>query len=427
MKFCLATTFFPPYHFGGDSVFAASLANLLAEAGHEVHVVHCADSFEMLSNGVRPSMFPIDERVTIHTLRSRWGAVSPVLTHLTGRPLLSSGELRKFLRQGFDVTHWHNLSLVGGPGALALAEGVRLCTLHDYWWMCPTSILFKNNREACEQKSCIRCTLAHRRPPQLWRYGPLLGHAVRNIDCFLAPSDFVRQKYDEAGLGISATVLPHFSPGFGNPVGARTGDYYLFVGRLEKAKGLQTVIPFFGETNRRLIIAGAGNYESNLRQLAARYPGIEFLGRVDHGKLGELYGGARATILPSLCYETFGLTVLESLTQGTPALVSRTGAPRELIAHTGGGATYGDLGEFKAIIDAWDADPAIPAALGREGSLHLGKYRASLHLKSYLSLIESYRRGKQSVPRKELPDSPDGNVHTASTSLSTRTSHEPND
>jgi glycosyltransferase involved in cell wall biosynthesis len=363
-------------------------------------------------------MFPIDERVTVHTLRSRWGSVSPVLTHLTGRPLLSAGELSKFLRQGFDVTHWHNLSLVGGPGALALAEGVRLCTLHDYWWMCPTSILFKNNREACEEKACIRCTLAHRRPPQLWRYGSLLGEAARNIDCFLAPSDFVRQKYDQAGIGISATVLPHFSPGFGQPVAATPGDYYLFVGRLEKAKGLQSVIPFFGETGRRLIIAGAGTYESKLRQLAAPYPKIEFLGRVEHWKLGGLYGGARATILPSLCYETFGLTVLESLTQGTPAIVSRTGAPQELIAHTGGGACYGDLREFKAIIDAWDADPHLPAALGREGSLHLEKYRANLHLTTYLSLIESYRTGEQRATEKELTPSPAWKCRRASAQVS---------
>ena len=48
MRFCMVTTFFPPYHFGGDAVFVANLANLLAGAGHHVEVVHCVDSFRLL-------------------------------------------------------------------------------------------------------------------------------------------------------------------------------------------------------------------------------------------------------------------------------------------------------------------------------------------------------------------------------------------
>lgn len=171
-----------------------------------------------------------------------------------------------------------------------------------------------------------------------------------------------------------------------------------------------------------MIIAGAGTYESKLRQLAERYPKIEFLGRVEHWKLGELYAGARATILPSLCYETFGLTVLESLTQATPAIVSRTGAPRELIAHTGGGACYGDIGEFKSIIDAWDADPRIPAALGREGSLHIEKYGAGLHLNRYLSLIESYRSGNRRAAGKQSTESPDWKAQNESEPVRLRAS-----
>ena len=59
MRFCLLNTFFPPMHFGGDAIFTASLANLLARAGHEVEVVHCADSFHLLQGAVSPSSFPL--------------------------------------------------------------------------------------------------------------------------------------------------------------------------------------------------------------------------------------------------------------------------------------------------------------------------------------------------------------------------------
>ena len=216
MKFCFITTFFPPNHFGGDAVFVASLANLLAASGHKVQVVHCADSFDALAGNVPPSRFSVHADVQVHTLRSRWGSLPPVLTHLTGRPLLYREKLREILDQDFDVTHWHNISLIGGAGALALGGGVRLCTLHDYWWLCPTSILFKYNRRPCVQKSCVLCSLTHKRPPQLWRSGSTLRDGVDHVDCFLSPSEFVKEKYEESDLGISSTVLPLFValPGF---------------------------------------------------------------------------------------------------------------------------------------------------------------------------------------------------------------------
>src|SRR5207248_2438215 len=105
------------------------------------------------------------------------------------------------------------------------------------------------------------------------------------------------------------------------PAQARNG-HYLYVGRLERAKGLQTILPLFRETGRPLRIAGAGNYENELRKMAGGAANIKFLGRVPHRELRKLYAGARASIVPSICFETFGLIALESLEQGTPVITS---------------------------------------------------------------------------------------------------------
>src|SRR5205823_852708 len=137
---------------------------------------------------------------------------------MTGRPGPKSAPLRQILSTGFDVVHWHNLSLVGGPGALEYAGGVRLCTLHDYWLICPTHILFKYNRHACTERACIRCTLAHGRPPQPWRGGGWLRQTVRHVDRFLTPSRFAQRQFRESPLGIESTVLPHFIPASEGPV-----------------------------------------------------------------------------------------------------------------------------------------------------------------------------------------------------------------
>jgi len=48
LRFCMITTFYPPYNFGGDGVFVQRLSNELARRGHSVEVIHCVDSYRAL-------------------------------------------------------------------------------------------------------------------------------------------------------------------------------------------------------------------------------------------------------------------------------------------------------------------------------------------------------------------------------------------
>jgi hypothetical protein len=47
VRFCMVTTFYPPYHFGGNAVFVRSLARALVSQGHEVEVVHCENAYRL--------------------------------------------------------------------------------------------------------------------------------------------------------------------------------------------------------------------------------------------------------------------------------------------------------------------------------------------------------------------------------------------
>ena len=51
MKFCMLTTFFGTHSFGGDAAFVDRLSRALARHGHEVHVIHCRDAFEVSNEG----------------------------------------------------------------------------------------------------------------------------------------------------------------------------------------------------------------------------------------------------------------------------------------------------------------------------------------------------------------------------------------
>ena len=150
----MVTTFYPPYNFGGDGIFVYRLTNELARLGHQVDVVHCKDAYYALKRTEPEYLYPNHRNVQVHSLKSRLGALSPLTTYLSGRPLLKAATLREILNgTRYDVIHYHNVSLIGGPEILhyGRASAIKLYTTHEYWLVCPTHILFKYNREACTQ------------------------------------------------------------------------------------------------------------------------------------------------------------------------------------------------------------------------------------------------------------------------------------
>ncbi len=173
--------------------------------------------------------------------------------------------------------------------------------------------------------------------------------------------------------------------------------YFLFVGRLEKLKGLQTLIPIFRSYNRaELWVAGSGSYESHLRDLAKNSDRIRFLGRLSENELQPLYRQAVAVIVPSLCYETFGQVVVEAFSQHTPALVRNLGAMPELIEESGGGLVYNTDAELIAGMERLMANGALRHEWGERGyQAYLRNWAAEVHLDSYLALVQKFRAAKQ--------------------------------
>ncbi|HEV8599877.1 MAG TPA: glycosyltransferase, partial [Gemmatimonadales bacterium] len=158
LNFCMITTFYPPYHFGGEAMYLYRLTNALARRGHRVTVVHCVDSYRLLTSAGPRGEFAHHPNVTVVPLRSRFRWLSPLVTYLSGRPGLKSRALdRIFAAERFDVVHFHLVTLFG-PGVLRYGAGaLRVYTTHDHWLVCPMYDLWKQKRELCEKPACLRC------------------------------------------------------------------------------------------------------------------------------------------------------------------------------------------------------------------------------------------------------------------------------
>ena len=286
---------------------------------------------------------------------------------------------------------------MGGPGVLRMGDGVKLYTAHEYWLICPTHVLFKMNREVCEHKQCLTCTLHAGRPPQLWRYSGSLTRALRHVDCLLTPSKFALAKHRSEGIDCRMMHLPHFVPAM-PPAAPAPSDaplpsrpFFIYVGRLEKLKGAQDLVRIFGRYREAdLLLVGQGGYEDVLKQEARDLPHVKFLGSLHPTKLSALYQAATAVLVPSICYETFGLTAAEALMNGTPAIVRKIGALTEIVEQSGGGYTFSTDEQCIAAMEELRGNPALRREMGQRGqSAARELWSTEAHLGRYLRLAES--------------------------------------
>ncbi len=401
LRFCMVTTFYPPYNFGGDGIYVYRLSNELARRGHHVEVVHCQDAYRALSPGpTQPTEdYPNYPDIVVHRLRSKAGILSPLITQQTGHPGLKAPRLKEILDQGrFDVVHFHNISLIG-PIALSYGGGIKLYTMHEHWLVCPMHVLWKFDRAACASKRCLPCTIHGNRPPQLWRYTGLLDSMLKHVDAFIAMSSFSRDKHREMGLDVKAPIvcIPYFVPRQ-EPQATAMGEgppyprpYLLFVGRLEKMKGVQVLIEAFREYRScDLLIAGDGNYEAYLRRQAMGLPHVHFLGRLKYDHLQAFFRHAVALAVPSIGYETFGIVILEAFAQRTPVIASNMGPFPEIVEQSGGGLIYDDEAGLLKAVETLRSNTGLRQSLGERGyEAYLKYWTPEPHLQQYFALIES--------------------------------------
>jgi glycosyltransferase involved in cell wall biosynthesis len=392
LSFCMLTTFYPPHHFGGDAMYVYRLSNALARRGHRVTVVHNVDAYRVL-RGSPQDPLPHERGVTVTPLESRAGALAPLVTYLAGRPGLMGRSLDAiFAREPFDVVHFHNVSLMGGPGVLSYGNGIKLYTMHEHWLVCPMHVLWKYNSRPCERPACLRCSLTFRRPPQLWRYTGLLERQLQEVDAFLAPSRFTAQMHHERGFRHEIRHLPLFvpEPGETDPSPAPGRPYFLFVGRLERLKGVDTLLDAFRRYDAAdLVVAGDGTYAGELRRRAEGMTNVRFLGRVNPVELARLYDQSIALLLPTVGYEVFPLVSVEALSRGVPVIARALGGQPEAVDDSGGGFTYRTQAELLEAMERLQADPALRRELGERGRRAFRElWSEEAHLQRYLATID---------------------------------------
>ncbi|WP_134682280.1 glycosyltransferase family 4 protein [Paracoccus ravus] len=173
----------------------------------------------------------------------------------------------------------------------------------------------------------------------------VIGLALRRSDRIIAVSDFTaRDAVRFAGVPESRlAVVPNGGPApEPRPAGAEDDGSFLFVGKLERSKGIVAMVRAFldretlFERGARLRIVGPeGNAAAEIRAaMGPQSRGIERLGYVDDATLEGLYRSCRAFVFPSVA-EGFGLVVLEAMARGAPVIAARATSLPEVVGDAG--------------------------------------------------------------------------------------------
>lgn len=303
--------------------------------------------------------------------------------------ILYSFEAKRNMRRLLErappsIAHAHNVYHHLSPSIFSTlkAAGVPLVmTAHDLKLACPAYKMLRDGRicEDCKgghvynvlRHRCIKDSVAlsglvlvetvlHR----------ALGLYRDKIDRLVVPSRFYLDKLAEWGWPREMMVhIPNFVNVGDYAPEWDEGDYFVFAGRLSSEKGIATLIRAAALGGHRLMLAGTGPQEEELRRLAAATGAdVTFCGYLSGEALHALIGRSRALVLPSEWYENAPISVLEAYALGRPVIGASIGGIPEMIRE-------GETGMLSASGDAQSLADALAAmaAKGTGGRAAMGR------------------------------------------------------
>lgn len=307
-----------------------------------------------------------------------------------------------------DILHCHSFFPLISPAIYDAAanQGVPVVqTLHEYRLLCPIGWLFRDNHvcEECMEHSYLRgiwhgcyqdsrvktasvaLMLQIHRMQQTWS---------KKVCALVTPTEFARQKIISGGFA-HRQVWAHANflaqdPGLSN--GSRS--YALYAGRLSPEKGLVPLLQAWKQLpSIPLKIIGDGPLRGWMEGYIAQHQlhQVELLGFCPLPVVLEHLKQAMALLLPSICYETFGRTIMEAYATGTPVIASRLGAMAELVVE----------GETGFLVEPGNAESiaqTVASAIADRDRLQQLGYQARKHYEqnftpkiAYAQLMEIYR------------------------------------
>lgn len=408
---------------GGASLLAVQSARLLHERGHRVTFVTGDGGNAALDEaGIETVALGQDRLLTSNPARAMVRGLYNHKAHAMLRNWLAARDTPG------TVYHLHGWSQILSPSifkALSPVKNRMLMSAHDFFVTCPNGAMFNFTSgkpcpltpmsRKCFQSNCDRRNRVHK----VWRFArhAVLGH-LRDIEFprqLLIHEKMANYFARSGARKHDMETLPNpIVPYSDERIPAEKNSKALFVGRIEKTKGIDLAAAACHQTGVTLMAVGDG---ALLTELKSQYPEHQWLGRIPHSDIGTVAQEARMLLMPSLHMEPFGLSALEAAWSGLPVILSDHSLIADDLVNSGAGIAV-DIASQSALTQAVSA-LAKNDTLTREVStaaFHNTRELAMTMPKWIDALVEAYGDILGSAEQKFF-SSPQPNASTATDRL----------
>jgi len=276
-----------------------------------------------------------------------------------------------------DVIHLHNWHFASGPLIIRCINklGIPIVhTLHNYRLLCPSGILLNKQElflDSLQQDfpfSAVKNKVyRNSRLQTFWLAFVVWFHKKigtwQKVGTYICLSQNSLDLFKSSRLGVSKdkfVIKPNFTTKNSELRENIIRDsHFLFIGRLSKEKGIDSLIEAFKNQSLVLKIAGDGPMKEELLQITKKHKNIIYLGALTKKEVEVALQKAAALISPSICFETFGMTIIEAFSYKCAVITSNIGAPSTIVKDGVNGFQfeYGNVASLKMTIKKWTKLP----------------------------------------------------------------------
>lgn len=371
---------------GGASKVAIQTANLLKENNPDLNIYFFSGAHDSKSN-LRSDVISIctNQGESLKSKNKLKGAIDN-LYNFKAKKLLK--ELLLTLDRDETIIHVHGWTkcLSSSIFDVAFKMNFRLVlTLHDYFTACPNGGYFNYQKNEiwtvkpfslkyilnnCDSRNYffhLYRLLRFFIQDKIVRLNDRLTDVITISDFSenilkktLSPNTHIHRVYNPIDLDPNREIVDYTK-----------NDYFLYVGRISKEKGVDVFCEGVTKANKKGIVVGDG---SELEKLKKEYPNIEFVGWKNSQEVKEYMKKARALVIPSRWYEAAPLTPIEALQYGIPIISSDCNATIDYLKSGKNGTTFSiENGNLTEIINNFSFDyiPRITINENYESSILL--------------------------------------------------------